>query len=78
MCVLIIIFTVLYFDPLHSSQTYHCTTPRKIPANKMDPSCTVGMYCKGLAEFQALREQAEKVLAPPKQTGEDWYSKWIT
>ena len=35
----------------------------------MDPSCTIGFYCKGLEQFHALRENAEKVLAPPKQKG---------
>ena len=35
----------------------------------MDPSCTIGFYCKGLQQFRSLREDAEKVLAPPKQKG---------
>lgn len=38
-------------------------------ATKMDPSCTVGFYCRNLAEFHELREKAEKVLAPPLQKG---------
>ena len=35
----------------------------------MDPSCTIGFLCSNLAEFQALRKEAEKVLAPPLQKG---------
>ena len=51
------------------TQPYHCTTPRKVTASKMDPSCTIGFYCKGVEQFKTLREEAEKVLAPPKQKG---------
>lgn len=35
----------------------------------MDPSCTIGLYCRGLEEFHTLRSVTEKVLAPPKQKG---------
>ena len=35
----------------------------------MDPSCTIGFLCSNLQEFQALRREAEKVLAPPLQKG---------
>ena len=35
----------------------------------MDPSCTIGFYCKARSEFLDLREKAEKVLAPPLQKG---------
>ena len=50
-------------------QTYHCSTPRKLSAAKMDPSCTIGFLCSSLQEFRTLRAQAEKVLAPPLQKG---------
>ena len=42
-------------------QSYHCSTPRKLPASKMDPSCTIGFFCTSQEDFQKLREQAEKV-----------------
>lgn len=35
----------------------------------MDPSCTIGFLCSSLEEFHKLREQAEKLLAPPLQKG---------
>ena len=35
----------------------------------MDPSCTIGFYCRNRSEFIELREKAEKVLAPPLQKG---------
>ena len=35
----------------------------------MDPSCTIGFLCRSLSEFHALKEQAEKLLAPPLQRG---------
>ena len=35
----------------------------------MDPSCTIGFYCRNRSEFLELREKAEKVLAPPLQKG---------
>lgn len=35
----------------------------------MDPSCTIGFLCPNLEEFHKLREQAEKLLAPPLQKG---------
>lgn len=50
-------------------QTYHCQTPRKLSASRMDPSCTIGFLCSSLKEFHGLRTDAEKVLAPPLQKG---------
>ena len=35
----------------------------------MDPSCTIGFYCKNRLEFLDVRTKAEKVLAPPLQKG---------
>ena len=35
----------------------------------MDPSCTIGFYCTSLDDFNTLRLDAEKVLAPPLQKG---------
>lgn len=35
----------------------------------MDPSCTIGFLCSSKTQFHSLREQAEKVLAPPLQKG---------
>jgi len=43
-------------------KTYHCNTPRKLAASKMDPSCTIGFYCSNLRDFQNLQQEAEKVV----------------
>eukprot|EP00731_Ephydatia_muelleri_P017974 Em0011g14a len=48
-------------------QSYHCLTIRKLPASKMDPSCTVGFYCKNIDEFHSLCSHAEPMLSPPQQ-----------
>ena len=41
--------------------TYHCRTPRKFAATKMDPSCTIGFFCKEREDFQLLRRKTEPV-----------------
>ena len=46
---------------LSTPQSYHCHTPRKLAASKMDPSCTFGMYCKDLEDFRRFCDEAEKV-----------------
>jgi cysteine protease ATG4 len=50
-------------------RSYHCRTPRKLTASKMDPSCTIGFFCHSREEFHVLRRKTEPVLAPPKQKG---------
>ena len=47
--------------PPSALQSYHCHTPRKLAATKMDPSCTFGMYCKDLDDFRRFCDEAEKV-----------------
>ena len=44
-------------------QTFHCVSPRKLSFSKMDPSCTVGFYCKTHKDFLKFVEEAEKVCA---------------
>jgi cysteine protease ATG4 len=50
-------------------RSYHCNTPRKLSASKMDPSCTIGFFCREKEDFHTLRRKTEPVLAPPKQKG---------
>lgn len=48
-------------------QSYHCLSPRKVALSKMDPSCTVGFYCKTKNEFETFVSQSEAMVSPPKQ-----------
>ncbi|XP_033739207.1 uncharacterized protein LOC117326559 [Pecten maximus] len=48
-------------------QSYHCLSPRKVSLSKMDPSCTVGFYCKTKKEFETFVSQSEAMVSPPKQ-----------
>ena len=42
-------------------RSYHCRTPRKLTASKMDPSCTIGFFCHSREEFHVLRRKTEPV-----------------
>lgn len=42
-------------------QSYHCFTPRKVSLLKMDPSATVGFYCRTRADFDKFVQNTEQV-----------------
>ncbi len=50
-----------YNVSIHPGQSYHCGTPRKLTANRMDPSCTLGFYCRDLEDFYSFKREAEPV-----------------
>ncbi|XP_071953206.1 cysteine protease ATG4D-like isoform X2 [Antedon mediterranea] len=70
--------------PLHS---FHCMSPRKMSISKMDPSCTIGFYCKTRQDFEDFCRIIPEVVTPPKHEGdypmfivrdgrcEDWNAK---
>lgn len=42
-------------------QSFHCITPRKLPFEDMDPSCTIGFYCRNQEEFEKFVNQTRDV-----------------
>ncbi|XP_078461564.1 cysteine protease ATG4D-like [Lampetra fluviatilis] len=50
--------------------SYHCCPPRKTAFTKMDPSCTLGFYCRTKEDFSAFCCTVTQVLATPSQTSD--------
>ncbi|XP_033101462.1 uncharacterized protein LOC117104688 [Anneissia japonica] len=53
--------------PLHS---FHCMSPRKMSISKMDPSCTIGFYCRTRRDFEEFCRVIPEVVTPPKHEGD--------
>ncbi|KAG7487652.1 hypothetical protein MATL_G00025700 [Megalops atlanticus] len=45
-------------------ESYHCPSPKKMPFNKMDPSCTIGFYSRSVQDFERISEELSKILRP--------------
>ncbi|KAM8929945.1 cysteine protease ATG4C [Pelodytes ibericus] len=43
-------------------QSFHCPSPKKMSFKKMDPSCTIGFYCRNIQDFEKAKEELPKVL----------------
>ncbi|XP_060760424.1 cysteine protease atg4da-like isoform X3 [Neoarius graeffei] len=44
-------------------ESFHCKTARKLPFNRMDPSCTLGFYVKSRRDFDMLRSDITMALS---------------
>lgn len=43
-------------------ETFHCPSPKKMSFRKMDPSCTIGFYCRNVQDFERASEEITKML----------------
>ncbi|XP_059053287.1 cysteine protease ATG4D [Achroia grisella] len=52
------------WQPQFSLQTFHCRSPRKMPLNKMDPSCCIGFYLATQHDFDTFVNVIMSFLIP--------------
>lgn len=74
---------VIYLDPHYVQEavdvgtqdfpleSFHCSWPRKMSFFKMDPSCTIGFYCKTEDEFEQFVKDV-KLLAVPMESRHEY------
>nr|KAG5714129.1 hypothetical protein BaRGS_020457 [Batillaria attramentaria] len=62
--------TVDTTQPTYPIQSFHCMSPRKMLFSKMDPSCTVGFYCRDKRELLTFIDQVPDMVVPPRQKGQ--------
>ncbi|XP_044285994.1 cysteine protease ATG4C isoform X2 [Varanus komodoensis] len=43
-------------------ESFHCSSPKKMSFKKMDPSCTIGLYCANVQGFERASEEITKIL----------------
>ncbi|UJR21316.1 hypothetical protein I4U23_024407 [Adineta vaga] len=49
--------TVNVLDETFDISSYSCSSPKKLTAKKMDPSCTLGFFCRDKADFEMFCAQ---------------------
>ncbi|KAL4235774.1 Cysteine protease atg4c [Mactra antiquata] len=50
-------------------ESFHCYSPRKVSLSKMDPSATVGFYCRTKEDFEKFVAHTEQMVLPSRGTG---------
>uniref|UniRef100_A0A6J0URR0 Cysteine protease n=1 Tax=Pogona vitticeps TaxID=103695 RepID=A0A6J0URR0_9SAUR len=43
-------------------ESFHCPSPKKMSFKKMDPSCTIGLYCRDVQGFERAAEEITRIL----------------
>ncbi|CAF0852052.1 unnamed protein product [Rotaria sordida] len=49
--------TVNVLEDIFDLSSYSCSSPKKLTAKKLDPSCTLGFYCRDKADFEMFCAQ---------------------